>query len=445
MSNAASNQLSRVLGLAFGLAAVIGGTIGQGILRAPGQVAQGVPDARLILLLWIAGGAAAAIDAMSTVELAASIRETGGPYAFTRRAFGDLVGLAVGTTDWLSNMASIAFVSVVMGEYLHRLGVLTAVSIGALAAALPIAIGGVQWFGTRVSESSQELGSAVKTLMFGALVFALILAPHGAPVATPIAAPILTLSGLIFAARAVFNTYYGWNGAAYFLEEVADPVRAVVHATFGGIALVTLIYVLMNIAFLQVLSPAEMSKSTLVAADAAARVFGKQADTVITAISLISLITIVNTTIMQFPRVVYAIARDSGTLPLLAGVAANGTPRAALFITVAASALLGTIGVYDLLLQYSVSLITATSAAVNLAAIVMRRREPALDRPWKMPLFPLPALVGLAINAALRVAFVFEEPAQSAKAFVTLIAVAGVLYAVIWRGGRREGASIAQN
>src|SRR5436190_17227596 len=66
------SHLLRVLGVAFGVAAVIGGTIGQGILRSPGVVAAGVPNAWLIILLWILGGVAALVDSMSTVELAAS-------------------------------------------------------------------------------------------------------------------------------------------------------------------------------------------------------------------------------------------------------------------------------------------------------------------------------------------------------------------------------------
>ena len=117
------SHLLRVLGVAFGIAAVIGGTIGQGILRSPGLVAQGIPDARLIIALWILGGVVAMIDAMSTVELAASIRRAGGNYAFTRRAYGPkagpAIGLATGLADWLGYVGVCAFLGVVFGEYLH--------------------------------------------------------------------------------------------------------------------------------------------------------------------------------------------------------------------------------------------------------------------------------------------------------------------------------------
>lgn len=87
-SSAAAGHLLRVLGIAFGLSVVVGGVVGQGILRTPGIVAGAVPDPTLILLLWLAGGIAVLIDACSLVELAASVPLEGGPYALARRTYG---------------------------------------------------------------------------------------------------------------------------------------------------------------------------------------------------------------------------------------------------------------------------------------------------------------------------------------------------------------------
>jgi APA family basic amino acid/polyamine antiporter len=429
-------HLLRVLGMLFGIAVVVGSTIGQGILRTPGQVAEGAQTPWLILGLWALGGVISAIDAMSTAELAASIRQTGGPYIFFRRTFGALPGLAAGIADWLANIGSMAFVSVVFGEYLHRLGLMTFAPIGVLAMGLVLLIGLMQLMGTRVAGTSQEVGSAIKAALFTGLVVVLMLAPRGEPVSTMTTSQMtvgLTLSGVIIALRAIFGTYAGWNGASYFLEEVRDPGRSIVRATFIGIVVVAVIYVLVNLALLNVLTPAEMAGSKLVAAEAAARVFGPAADPVVTAISLISLVTIVNTSIMIYPRVVYAVARDYGLTPLTR-VAANGTPRAALAVTVIAAGSLSLIGVYDVLIAFSTSLLAAIGAAVNLAAIVLRYREPELERPWKMPLFPIPAVIALAINGALLVVFVMEDPATTARAFALLV----VLTAALWLATRKS-------
>ena len=428
-------HLLRVLGVAFGVAVVVGGVIGQGILRTPGVVAEGVQAPALIIGLWVVGGLVAFIDAMSTVELAASIRQTGGPYAFARRAFGSLTGLAVGVCDWLGNMGGIAFIAVVFGEYLHRLGVATSVPIGVLAAVAVVTVGAVQWLGTRVGGQSQQIGSAIKAALFAVLIAGLFFAPRGAPVATvvePGAVVALTFAGVVMALRAISGTYYGWNGAAYFCEEVRDPGRSIARATFSGLGVVTVIYVLANLAYLNVMTPAEMAGSNLVAADAAGRVFGSAAGPVVTAISLISLVTILNAMVMVFPRVLFAMAREYH-IEALSRVAANGTPRLALIATVATGGLLATIGIYEVLLAFSTSLLALMGVAVNAAVIVMRMREPDLERPWKMPLYPLPAIIALIINATLFVVFVAEDPTTAAKAFGGLAVLVGLAWLLIRR------------
>ncbi|WP_425229658.1 APC family permease [Sphingomonas sp.] len=435
MAEVMTGQLRRVLGVVFGIAAIIGGTIGQGILRAPGQVAAGVPDATIIMAAWIVVGLFSFVDAMSTVELAVAIRRTGGPYTFAERAFGPFVGLAVGLTDWVSNVAAIGYISVVLGEYLHRMGLATAVPVGALAALLPIAIGGIQLTGTRAAGRSQELGSAVKMLLFTMLIVALLFGPRGVPVvhaAPPVAVSIL---GVVAALRAVIGTYNGWNGAAYYCEETVDPRRAITRATFSGIAMVTALYVLANLAFLRQVAPAAMAGDTLVAASATAGLFGPRADFYVTALSTISLVTIVNSSLMMYTRVLWGVARDR-RVPVLNAVAANGTPRTALLATVAASALMATVGLFDVLLALSTALYAGMCASVNLAALVLRRREPALERPYRMPLFPAPALLALAVNTALATAFTIESPRSAGAGFALMLAVTAIVQVAVGRSGR---------
>lgn len=412
-----------MLGVAFGIAAVVGTCIGQGILRSPGLVADGVRQPALILLLWTAGGLFAAIDAMSTVELASSIRKSGGPYAFIKATFGRVPGLAAGLADWLGYVGVGAFIAVVFGEYLHRLGIATTVPIPVIAVLVVLAVGVVQALGTRVAGQSQEAGSAIKAVVFLGLIAALLLAPRSAPVAsaTPHA---LTLVGLIVSVRAILGTYLGWNAAAYYAEEVTDPRHQIARATFSGIAVVTIIYVLVNVALLQVLTPDEMAGSPLVAADAARRVFGQAADTIVTGLSLVSLFTILNMALMTLSRVLYVVARDAG-VPYVSDVAGNGTPMVAAVIMVAAEALLAIVGIYTVLLAFSTWLMTAVAVTVNLAAIVMRRRQPALDRPYRMPLFPLPAILALVVNTALLAGFLYESPLTALQATAVVVVVTG--------------------
>ena len=121
MSNRGS--LLRILGVAFGIAVVVGGMVGQGIFRTPGIIAAAVHSPELILSLWVMGGLLAGINAFAYVELATAIPCAGGTYDFVRRAFGPLAGVVTGWGAWLVLVTLEAFLGIVVAEFLQRLGV----------------------------------------------------------------------------------------------------------------------------------------------------------------------------------------------------------------------------------------------------------------------------------------------------------------------------------
>ncbi|MGI9169491.1 MAG: APC family permease, partial [Caulobacteraceae bacterium] len=298
---AAPPGLLRVLGLVFGLAVVVGGMVGSGIMRAPGVVALGLTSPILMLLAWAAGGAVALLSAMPLVEAGASIPRAGGAYPIAERAFGPTVGFFTGWINWLQYVASNAFIAVVFGEYVHRLGYGAHISTSVLAVGLLLAVAAVNGMGTRISGASQSVASAVKCaafLVLAALLFASPRAPVDAPTARAAGQGALigvtTIGAVVMAVRVIYQTYAGWDAAIYFSEEVNRPDRNVARATFGGIAAVTVLYVLINAAVLHVLAPAAFAGSALAVGDAAKVSLGAMGDTVITAIGLFSLAAIVN-------------------------------------------------------------------------------------------------------------------------------------------------------
>lgn len=427
-------QLLRILGLAFGLAVVVGGVVGQGILRTPGIVAGAVPDPTLILLLWTLGGILILIDACSLVELGASIPRAGGAYALATRAYGRVGGIVVGWADWIINTLVVAFVSVVFGEYLHRLGIGAAVPAWLLSIGLIAACWAVNWTGTRISGASQTMLSGFKGVALTALMFALFLfgeTSTAAPMAaSPAIAPAVGVAALLVAMRAVVNTYGGWYAGVYFGEEIVAPERNVARSTFGGILLVTALYVAFNAALLHVLTPAEMAASELPAADAAALVFGPGSGTLMTIIALVSVAASANLFLMVVSRIGFAMARD-GVLPgPLARVSVSGTPRVSLTACALVAAAFAASGSYGELLAVAVPLTVAIIGSLDLAAIVMRRNEPDLPRPFKMPLFPLPAILGLALNLALLAAMFIDDPRRTSLGIGGAI-VLGVGYAAL--------------
>src|ERR1700744_126223 len=144
-------HLRRGLGLVFGLAVVVGGIIGSGIMRAPGVVALGIHSVPLTLLLWAVVGGVAMVTAMPLVEAGAEIPQAGGSYPIAARAFGPTAGFMTGWLTWLQYTASNAFISVVFAEYVHRLGLAESIPKAALAVGLIAVTTGVNLTATRIS------------------------------------------------------------------------------------------------------------------------------------------------------------------------------------------------------------------------------------------------------------------------------------------------------
>jgi APA family basic amino acid/polyamine antiporter len=407
-------HLLRIFGLGFGLAVVVGGVIGSGIMRNPSVVAAGFPDPTLILLAWAGGGLFVIIDAMPTVELGAAIPLAGGPYSIISRAIGPFSGFIIGWADWCQLVVSTGFITVAFGEYVHRLGWLAGLSAGDIAIALVLACGAVNWIGARVGGTSQNIGSALKAAGLVVLVAALFLHHGGmAPAGPP--PPAFSWVAALVALRAIYGAYGGWQAAIYFSEEVHTPERNVARATFAGIALIATLYLLVNAAVLHVLPLGVLTHSTLAAADAAKVVLGEGSGTIVTGLAILSVATLANIQIMELTRTTFAMARKGMLPPRLAQVSLSGTPRAALVLGLVATCLIIAAAdsvkgqLYEILLDLYAPFIMLMFLALSFAAIRLRRTEPDLPRPWKMPLFPLPALISMAINAILLVLFLVSD------------------------------------
>ncbi len=224
-------RLLQVLGIAFGLAVIIGNTIGVGILRTPGDVATQLPSTPLFIGVWVAGGIYALLGALTLAELGAMIPESGGQYVFARRALGDYAGFMIGWSDWVSSCASMAAVTISMGDYSD---VLWPVLSGH---ALPIAIGVtvvltlIQARGIRAGDLTQQITSLLKALVLVGLAVVCIFWPAHAAAPGPALAPpptgslLLAFGPLILALQGVIYTYDGWNGMLYFSGEVKNPGR----------------------------------------------------------------------------------------------------------------------------------------------------------------------------------------------------------------------------
>jgi APA family basic amino acid/polyamine antiporter len=429
MAELERGRLLRVLGLAFGVAAVVGGVVGQGILRSPGVVAQGVPAAELILILWALGAAFTAIDAMAIAELGASIPRAGGPYAFAHRAFGPAGGFLVGWLDAGMLIISSGYLAVVVAEYLQRLGAVANLPLGVVAAFVMLVFGVLNAFGTRAGGGVQNAASAIKALallFFAALIFLL----PGEARAAPPETPAMTAAGVALAAIAVQQTYYGASTAVYFSEEVNEPGKNLPRATFAGVGVVALVYLAIVAALLYALPVAAIAKSNLPVADALQAAVGEAGDRAVTLFALFSVAAVGNIGVMQQTRTLFAMARE-GFLPgPLAAVARNGTPQAALWTAVLLGAGLAATGVYERLLTIGAPILAVVNMLLGVSVIRMRMKEPDLARPYRMPLYPLPAVVSILVNAGLAVFFIASDSVNTRWSILFVVAAAPVYYSM---------------
>lgn len=404
--------------MAFGVAVTVGGTIGTGILRTPGMVAGQLQDPWLIVGAWLLGGAYAVVGTLAIVELGAALPAAGGFYVYARRAFGDRIGFVVAWGDWLMQCASLAYIAVSVGDFAVSLAPTLASSAKLLALAPLALFAWIQWLGLRESSWAQQATSLVKGLAL--LAFVAVCFAHGpagqGPAATAAVPgsglPLLTLVGAVIAMQSVIVTYDGWYMAIYFTEEDEDPARNLLRSALGGVLATVAIYVLVNLALLRVLSVPQLAASSLPVADAVQAIFGGAGGPVVTALALVSLLGIVHAVLMSGTRIAYAVARD-GDFGLLARVSSSGTPVPALLFTTGASMLLAVAFTFEQMVAISAALVVFVYVSGFLALFVLRRREPDLPRPFRVPGYPWVPAVALVGSLAFLAGNVVGDPRGS--------------------------------
>lgn len=429
-------RLQSVLGLGFGLAGAVGGTIGAGILRTPGLVAAQLGEPWLIWGAWIIGGLYALLGAVAVAELAAALPRAGGWWVYAERAFGKRAGLVTGWTDWLAHCIGLAWVATTAGDY--GAGLLPAALLpadllpaGLMASsatwgakAIALAVIGlfslIQLRGVQAGSASQELLSLAKAGAFAALVVAcFVLTPAAALPPSPLGSGghqswTALLLPAVVALQGVITTYDGWASPAYFAEEFDDPARDLPRSLIGGVLAVLALYLLINAGLLRVLPLPVLAASNLPAATAAAALIGSAGGLVISVVALVALLGLINTAIMAAPRILYGLSSE-GLLPVpaLREVNSGGTPAPALLLTAAAAAGLVLLGNFERLLAMGAVLYVCLPLIGMAALLALRRQEPELPRPfscWGYPLTPLLIAIG---SLTFVVATVVADPLSS--------------------------------
>lgn len=428
IQNEEPNKLLKLLGVGFGIAVTIGGTIGTGILRKPGPIAANLGDPSLIMLVWVLVSLYAFLGVLCTIELGVSVPRAGAWYVYARRAFGDYVGFVTGITSWLGTVAALGFGAYTMSEYIALVWPNTEPIIRWMAIGILIVLMGFHWLGTKSAGKSQEIMSFLKAIGLFAFVFMCFI--YGGDVKTQdlvattqrVAQPAL-LTGLIIALQQVFYTFDGWHTAAYFTEENTDPAKNLPKSMISGVLVVIAIYLLVNLAILYIMPIEVLATSKLAAADAIRLIFGEKSGKIVTFFLMVSILGMLNAQIMFAPRVIYSMSKDGLFFKLAQKVNSGGTPAVAMPLTGICSILLIISGkeTCERLSDIAVFFFVMTYVAGFASVIMLRRKEPNLPRPYKVIGYPYIPFILIIISIMFLAGAVYSDINSSMYALIFLV------------------------
>ena len=427
MSDSKKNQLQKSLGLSFNIAVLIGGTIGVGILRTPGTIAEMLNNYWLILASWLFGGLYVLLGANSYSELATMLPKAGGSYNYIKRALGEYAGFLSGWYDYIVNAIPPAFYCIVISEYTIILfpqltNYATVMSISLLIAFVLLHLSGV-----KNGSLIQQITSLLKVICFVALVVACFMY-SGAEIP-----PIKTDNsvfqiGLIFgffkSLQLIIGTYNGWNAVCFFAEENENPNKNIPKSLYSGVLLVVAIYILVNAAFFHVLPIETLAKSNLAAADVAKILFGESGAKIVTVISIFSLISILNAFMMIPPRILYGLSRDGFFIEKGTQVNKGGTPIVALLVSSFFSLFLICIGSFEVLFSFAAFISIIVWGLAYYSLLKLRTSEPHLPRPYRSFWYPWTTIIALIFSIALLAGFIYSDP----KSFIIIAGIAIASY-----------------
>lgn len=374
------------------MAIIVGIVIGAGIFRTPALVAGEAGSEAALLLAWAAGGLLSIAGALCYAELASAYPGVGGDYHFLRRAYGPrLAFLYAWARLTVIQTGSIALLAYIFGDYLAAIAPIGPFSSALYAAVAVILVSGINWAGVHLGAGVQrwltmvEVGGLLLVVVAG-----LMLAPAGA---APRPVPAEGSIGLMMVF--VLLTYGGWSETVYLSAELKDARRRIGRIMVAGLGLVTLIYLLVNFAFVRALGLAEMAGTDAVAAEVMRRSLGDIGAALISLIVAVAAMTSANATAITGARTACALGRG---FPVLNWIGRwdmeRDTPGNAFIVQGAIALLLVVAGAFArdgfrLAVEYTAPVFWFFLLLVGLSLFVLRARHPGTPRPFRVPLYPL--------------------------------------------------------
>lgn len=460
MSESSEPRLARVLTLVPATALILASVIGTGVFVKARVMTCNVGSPELVLTVWLVAGLLTLAGALVYAELGTMMPRPGGEFHFLRAAFGTRWAFLFGWTKTLSLGASIAAISILCVVFMNDLlgGTLPTLALQLL----PLAVIGIA---TAINLATMRFNGHAATALT-AIKVGLVLAIGGGAFlladgnwsnyaltgtgGTCEGVPESARLGIGGFGAAMLGALWGYNGWAVVASvggEIKDPSRNIPLALVVGTLSIVVLYLLINAAYFYVLTPQEVAsvgEQTSVAFEAASRFMGPAFAALMSACLMMSAYGTLHAGLLSGPRVPYTMAQ-SGLMPArVARLNGSAVPAIAVVGIGIWSIVLAASGTFDVLTDIYVFVLWIFFAMTGVAVMILRRRFPDYERPYRVVGFPVIPVVFIAVSAYLLINTLLVTPGR-ALAGLALIASGLPLYYFFKR--RRdidEGATLEQ-
>lgn len=399
-----SNQLKKTLGLSAALSTVVGMVIGSGVFFKPQAIytaTNGAPG--LGIIAWILGGIITITAGLTAAEVSAAIPRTGGMMVYIEEIYGKKLGFLTG---WMQTVlffpGTIAALAVIFAKQVAEL---LGYNSGNMSVVLPVAIA-IILFLALLNTIGSSMGGTIQTISTVAKLLPLILIMifgfikgNGNPVLEPMVGPGVTVTGAVGQVLiATLFAYDGWINVGAIAGEMKNPDKDLPRAIVGGLSIVMAVYIIINLAYLWVAPASELATATAPAALVATKIFGDIGGKIITVGILISVFGTLNGYLLTGPRIPYTLAKQN-TLPFSSKfekLNKGGVPANAIWLIAVLACLYALSGQFNLLTDLTVFIIWVFYVLTFIGVMKLRKEQPNLNRPYRVPLYPIIPLIAIA-------------------------------------------------
>jgi amino acid transporter len=392
----------------FDIAALIIGTIlGAGIFRVPSMVAGQLNNEYFIIGAWLLGGLISIIGALCYAELATTYPSVGGEYFFLQKAYGRKLAFLYG---WCRSIVivtgSLGILGITLGDYMSKIIYLGSYSSTIWAMLVIIVLSVLNAIGIKEGKTAQNVLTILEVLgVIGIMVTGfMVQAAPPQEVQASVTSPSLGAASL--AIIFVLLTYGGWNEAAYVSAEAVDQRRGILKALILGIGVVTLLYVLVNLALLHAFGAQKMGQSNAIASDLFDLAYGRQSAILFSSIVVFSCLNSINATIIFGSRSSFALGRDWKLFSWIGQWDESGTPRKAIFLqcVIALVLIFGASFAresFESVVEFTAPVFWFFILLIGISLFILRKKNPDQEIPCPVPFYPVLPIIFIATVAWL--------------------------------------------